>query len=150
MHTLESLAARIEALEEMAAKDLAASGREADLLKSAGFSSPPPDAEGGLSSTSETPSPGPNPLCPACGASALPCADATETSAVMKRLSALETAVLALQSSRYMPAEYARRDPVPAVASMQLFLGAQQSPARVPERGIDPVVCSTGSMPIRG
>lgn len=161
MHTLESLAARLVALEEQAARDLAASSRAedlylaasscgVDLLKSAGFSSPPPSDEDGLSATPETPSPGPTPLCPACGASASICADSTETTAVMKRLSALETVVLALQSSRYMPTEYARREPAPAVGWMQSLSGAQRSPERVPERGSDPVVCSTGSMPIRG
>lgn len=73
-----------------------------------------------------------------------------ETNSIMERLSVLEMAVLALQSSRRMPMEYARREPVPAVGWMQSFSATRQSPERVPERGSDPVVCSTGSMPIRG
>lgn len=117
-------------------------------------SSPESGGEVGSSSTPKIPDPGPNPLCPACGALAHPRIDATandqEMTALTKRLLSLETAVLALQSSRCMPMGYARRDPVPAVGWMQSFSVTQQSPERAPERGSDPVVCSTGSMPIHG
>ncbi len=154
MLTLESLSARVDALEKQAAIGLSADVGADQLLKSAGFSSPQQGDEDGLSSTPEPPSPGPNPLCPACGASVHPrIDDATpnqETNSIMERLSVLEMAVLALQSNRRMPMEYARRDPVPAVGWMQSFSATRQSPERVPERGSDPVVCSTGSMPIRG